>query len=209
MMKIDKDLLKHRAEFSRALRNHHYEISEGGLLFPRIGGAHVEGLYIHDVNGQDERADTNIVSSEGLAHILDVAFHDATKTATWYFRLFSANTTPLYSWTAANFTANATEITSGTEGYSESTGQAFVEAAAVAAGGSSTASASITNSANKAAFTIVTASTLSVWGAGLLSNSAKGGTTGVLASASKFSAVRTLQNTDVFNLSYTLTMTST
>lgn len=205
---IDKDLLKHRAEFSRALRNHHYEISEGGIHFPKMG-VMASGQYVHDVNGQDERTDTNIVTSEGLAHMLDVALHDATKTATWYFRLFSANTTPLYSWTGANFTANATEITSGTEGYSESTGQAFVEAAAVAAGGASTASASITNSASKAAFTIVTASTLSVWGAGLLSVSTKGGTTGVLLSASKFTAVRTLQNTDIFNLGYTLQLSST
>lgn len=209
-MKIDKGLLKHRAEFSRALRNHHYEISEGGIHFPkqRVMAA---GAYVHDVNGQDERMDSNIVTSEGLAHMLDVELHDATKVATWYFRLFSANTTPLYSWTAANFTANATEITSNTEGYSETTGQAFVEAAAVAAGGAGTASASITNSANKAAFTIATASPsgINVWGAGLLSSSTKGGTTGTLMSASKFSAVRTLYNTDIFNLSYTLTLTST
>ena len=37
---------------------------------------------------------------------------------------------------------------------------------------------------------------------------AQGGTTGVLMSAAKFSAVRTLYNTDVFNLGYTLSLTS-
>ena len=206
-MKIDQDILKHRAEFSRALRNHQYEISEGGIHFPKQG-VMAAGVYVHDVNGEDQREDANIVTSEGLAHMLDVALHDAAKTATWYFRLFSANTTPLYSWTAANFTANATEITSNTEGYSETTGQAFVEDDAVAAGASSTASASITNSANKAAFTIATATSVSVWGAGLLSSSTKGGTTGTLMSASKFAAVRDLYNTDVFNLSYTLSLTS-
>jgi hypothetical protein len=199
-MKIDQDLLKHRAEFSRALRNHHYEISEGGIHFPKQGAV-ASGVYIHDVNGQDERQDSNIVVTEGLNSLLDVALHDATKIATWYFRLFSANTAPLATWTAANFTANATEITSNTEGYSESVGQAFVEAAASAG--------AITNSANKAAFTIATATSVSVWGAGLLSSSTKGGTTGTLMSASKFSAVRTLYNTDVFNLGYTLTLTST
>jgi hypothetical protein len=203
-MNISKDLLKHRAEFSRALRNHNYEVSESGIFFP---GANVmaSGVYTHDVNGKDERIDSNIVVTEGLNSLLDVALHDATKIATWYFRLFSANTSPLATWTAANFTANATEITSGTEGYSEATGQAFVEAAAAAG--------AITNSASKAAFTIVRtidpAAALSVWGAGLLSNSTKGGTTGTLMSASKFSAVRTLYNTDVFNLGYTLTLTST
>jgi len=199
-MNISKDLLKHRAEFSRALRNHNYEVSESGIFFP---GANVmaSGVYTHDVNGKDERTDSNIVVTEGLNSLLDVALHDATKIATWYFRLFSANTSPLATWTAANFTANATEITSGTEGYSEATGQAFVEAAAAAG--------AITNSASKAAFTIATASSISVWGAGLLSNSTKGGTTGTLMSASKFGAVRTLYNTDVFNLGYTLTLTST
>ena len=198
-MKISQELLTHRAEFSRALRNHHYEISEGGIFFP---GAKVmaSGLYEHDVNGEDIRFDENILPTEGLNSMLDVALHNSTQIATWYFRLFSANATPLSTWTAANFTANATEITSGSEGYSEATGQAFVEAAA--SGGATT------NSASKAAFTIVTATSITVWGAGLLSNSAKGGTTGTLMSASKFSAARTLYNTDVFNLGFTLTLTS-
>lgn len=199
MIKIDQDLLKHRAEFSRAMRNHHYEISEGGIHFQKQGVT-ASGVYVHDVNGLDERSDANIVTTEGLNHMLDVTLHDATKISTWYFRLFSANTAPLATWTAANFTANATEITSGTEGYSEAAGQAFVEAAASAG--------AITNAASKAAFTIVTATSLTVWGSGLMSNSAKGGTTGTLMSASKFSAVRTLYNTDVFNLGYTLTLTS-
>ena len=211
-MKIDQDLLKHRAEFSRALRNHHYEISEGGIHFPKQG-VMASGVYVHEVNGEDRREDANIVTSEGLAHMLDATLHDATSIATWYFRLFSANTTPLYSWTGANFTANATEITSNTEGYSETTGQAFVEAEAVAAGNTGTASASITNSASKAAFTIIRTAdpgaALSVWGAGLLSSSTKGGTTGTLMSASKFSAVRTLYDTDVFTLGYTLSLSST
>lgn len=199
-MKINQDLLKHRAEFSRALRNHHYEVSESGIFFP---GANVtaSGIYVHDVNGEDERTDANIVVTEGLNHMLDVALHDASKVATWYFRLFSANTAPLATWTAANFTSNATEITSGTEGYSEAAGQAFVEAAASAG--------AITNSASKAAFTIATATSVNIWGAGLLSVSTKGGTTGTLMSASKFGAVRTLYNTDVFNLGYTLSLSST
>ena len=67
---------------------------------------------------------------------------------------------------------------------------------------------SITNTASKAAFTIATASSLAVNGAGLHSASAKGATTGVLASATKFSATRTLFNADVFTLAYTITLTS-
>lgn len=196
---IDRDLLKHRAEFRRALNNHHYEISDSGVFFPNMR-VMVQGIYTHDVNGMDERSDKNIVVTEGLNHMLDTVLHDGTKVSTWYIKLFSANTTPLSTWTAANFTSNANEITSNTEGYSESTAPAFVEAAASAG--------SISNTANKAAFTIATASSVNVWGAALSSNSTKGGTTGVLMSASKFSAVRTLYNTDIFNVGYTLSLTS-
>ena len=199
-MNIDRDLKKHSREFATALRNHQYEVTdEGGVLFPKQG-AIVSGVYTHNINGSDERVDSNIVVTEGMNHILDVVLHGTTAVATWYFGLFSANVTPVSTWTAANFTANATEITSNTEGYSETTRQAFVEAAASAG--------SINNTASKAAFTIATATSITVWGAGLLSSNVKGGTTGTLMSAAKFSAARTLYDTDVFNLGYTLSLTS-
>lgn len=198
-MNIDRDLLKHSREFATALRNHQYEVSDAGIHFPKQN-AIAFGRYTHDVNGLDVREDDNIVVTEGLTHMLDVVLHGTTAVATWYFGLFSANVTPVSTWTAANFTANATEIVSGTEGYSEATRQAFVEAAAAAG--------SINNTASKAAFTIATATSITVWGAGLLSSNVKGGTTGTLMSAAKFSAARTLYDTDVFNLGYTLTLTS-
>lgn len=198
-MNIDRDLLKHSREFAAALRNHHYEVSEAGIHFPKQR-AFASGVYTHNVNGLDERADGNIVVTEGLNHMLDVVLHGTTAVATWYFGLFSANVTPAATWTAANFTANSTEITSNTEGYSETTRQAFVEAAASAG--------STNNTASKAAFTIATATSITIWGAGLLSSNVKGGTTGTLLSSAKFSASRTVYNTDVFNLGYTITLTS-
>ena len=198
-MNIDRDLLKHSREFAAALRNHQYEVSDAGIHFPKQN-AIAFGRYTHDVNGLDVREDDNIVVTEGLTHMLDVVLHGTTAVATWYFGLCSANVTPVSTWTAANFTANATEIVSGTEGYSEATRQAFVEAAASAG--------SINNTASKAAFTIATATSITVWGAGLLSSSTKGGTTGTLMSAAKFSSARTLYDTDVFNLGYTLSLTS-
>lgn len=199
-MNIDRDLQKHSREFATALRNHQYEMTdEGGVLFPKQS-AIVSGVYTHNINGSDERVDSNIVVTEGMNHMLDVVLRGTTAVATWYFGLFSANVTPVNTWTAANFTANATEITSNTEGYSETTRQAFVAAAASAG--------SINNTASKAAFTIATATSITVWGAGLLSSNIKGGTTGTLLSSAKFSAARTLYNTDVFNLGYTLSLTS-
>lgn len=202
-MNIDRDLLKHSREFATALRNHQYEVSDAGIHFPKQG-AIVSGAYTHNVNGRDERTDSNIVVTEGMNHMLDVVLHGTTPVSTWYFGLFSANYTPVATLTAATFTAATTEIVSNTEGYSETTRQAFVEAAASAG--------SINNTASKAAFTIATASSITVWGAGLLSLSGKGNTTAspgqTLLSAAKFSAARTLYNTDVFNLGYTLTLTS-
>ena len=198
-MNIDRDLQKHSREFAAALRNHQYEVSDAGIHFPKQKAV-ASGVYVHDVNGTDQREDSNIVVTEGLTHILDVVLHGTTAVGTWYFGLFSANVSPVNTWTAANFTANSTELVSNTEGYSETVRQTFVEAAAAAG--------SINNTASKAAFTIATATSVTVWGAGLLSSNAKGGTTGTLMSAAKFSAARTLYATDVFNLGYTLSLTS-
>lgn len=198
-MHIQSEILKHRAEFLRDFRNHKYEVTEAGILFPRSKTL-ISGVYSHDVNGQDERHDSNLVVTEGMNHILDVALHDGVKNSTWYLALFSGNVTPLSTWTAANFAANATEITSQTEGYSEAARQLFNEAAP--AGGS------CTNSANKAAFTIATATSVTIWGAAMLSSSTRGGTAGALLSAAKFAAYRTLYNADILNIGYTLTLTS-
>lgn len=198
-MNINRDLLKHSREFSAALRSHKYEVSDEGIYFPKQKVV-ASGVYTHDVNGADVRVDTNIVVIEGLTHILDVVLHGVSAIPTWYCGLFSANVTPANTWTAANFAANATEITSNTEGYSETTRQVFVEDPAY--------NASITNVSNKSAFTIATATTVTVWGVGLLSSDVKGGTTGTLMSAAKFNAQRILYNTDVFNVGYTLALTS-
>ena len=197
---MDRDLIKHSAEFSRAMANHKYEVSDDGILFP-AQKVMVSGVYTHDVNGLDERIDRNLLTTEGLNHMLDVTFHGTTATGTWYVHLFSGNVTVLDTWTCATFDSVATEVDSNSEGYSETTAPAFVEAAAAAK--------AVTNTASKAAFTIATATTVTVWGAALASTSAKPMATGVLMSATKFGAARTLYNTDVFNVGYTITMSST
>ena len=65
-----------------------------------------------------------------------------------------------------------------------------------------TVNTEVVNDASPAMFTIVTASSLAVNGAGLVSVSTKGSTAGTLISAGKFTATRTLSNTDQFNLKY-------
>lgn len=183
----------------RALDKGQYEMTEQGLLLKpqRIIAS---GLYEHWVNGKDYRADRNLVVDEGLMHFLDVCFHDGAKVSTWYLSLYAAAYTPVAGLTAASYPATASEITSGTEGYTEATRVAFVEGAPAAN--------AISNTASKANFTIATASQLSVNGAALHSVSTKGATTGILASAVKFAATRTLYDTDVFTLGYSVALAS-
>lgn len=188
---------RHGKEVAGLLSNHKYEITPEGIVLPSMG-AIVRGEYHHNVNGLDERVDPNIVVNQGLMYLLSVGFYNGTKYATWYLSLYGNNYTPLAALTAASYVATAGEITSGTEGYTESVRQTWVPSAP--------ASNIIDNVASKAAFTIETASELVVYGAGLHTESAKGAVTGVLASATKFASPRTLQDTDVFNLGYRLTI---
>ena len=113
--------------------------------------------------------------------------------------LFNGATAPAANWTASNFPSVASEITSTTEGYTNATRPVWTPSVA--------SSGSISNMAATASLTIATAATLTVTGAALLTNSTRGGTSGVLVSASKFAVARTFQNGDVYQLGYELDLT--
>ena len=194
------DLARHAGEFLRALRTHKYERTGTGLFFPSAK-VEAQGMYVHDVNGQDQRSDKNLIVDQGLTHMLSVEFGSGSKISTWYIALYASAVTPAANLTASSFPATLSELTSTAEGYSETTRQLFTAGTAVTNG--------IDNTAAKAAFTIVTASQLNVNGAALLSSNVRGDTSGVLASATRFSATRVLSNTDVFNVGYRVTLTST
>jgi hypothetical protein len=192
-------MVRHAGEFLRYLRNFKYERTEDGLYFP-AARAFARGEYVHDVNGQDERVDHNLLVDQGLIKMLGVMFYTDAKINNWYIALFNGSVSPANNWTAANFASTASEITSTTEGYTETTRQAFTPAAPSAD--------AIDNTAARAAFTIATASQLNVTGAALLSSNVRGDTSGTLASATKFSSTRVLNNTDVFNCGYRVTLAS-
>lgn len=196
---LDKDLQRHAPEFMKALATNKYEQTDAGVFFP-AAKVTARGLYIHDVNGEDVREDPNLLTDEGLTHMLAVVLGATPKINQWYVALYSGAINPAASWTAANFAATANEIVSGTEGYSESTRRLFQPGSAAAN--------TIDNTANKAAFTIVTAGSLQVQGAALLSDNVKGATSGNLISATRFSTPRVLQNTDIYNVGYRVVMTS-
>ncbi|MCU4350229.1 hypothetical protein [Acinetobacter ursingii] len=185
-------------ELAQALHDNAYEILPEGLYFPRQGIL-ASGEYFDRVNGGEWQRTSNLIVNEGLAHLLNVALGTSPKPAGYFLALFSGATAPAANWTAANFASVASEIVSLTEGYTSATRPVWTPV--------NTNGNSIDNMASVASVTIATASTLNVTGAALLTNRTKGGTTGVLVSATKYAAARTFQNGDVYEIGYRLSLT--
>ena len=144
---------------------------------------------------------SNLVVNQGLQDMNAKYFTGSSYTAAWYIGLYGAasSNNPAASDTAASH-AGWTEITP----YSNATRPTCTF------GTPTTANPSVaTNSASPAAFTIN--ATATVGGAFLISNSTKGGTTGVLFSASDFQAPgdRTVASGDTLNVTYTFSLTAT
>ena len=174
-----------------------YEKSVGGVLMPSqkllVGGKY-SGQIIRDGLIIDEFEDDNLVVNEGLNALLDIMFHAATQVTSWYLGVFEANYTPVSTATAATIASAATECTAYTSG----TRPSYDEAAA--------ASQSTTNSASRASF--IFNATKTIYGAFLISNSTKGGTSGTLFSAAQFSASKSVVSGDELLLTYTFTASS-
>lgn len=183
---------------AQAIENNQYEVTEDGLYFPEQN-IKATGEYFDRVNGGDWVCNKNLIPTEGLAHILNVALGAAPKPASYHLALFSGSAAPAPNWTAASFAAVANEIVSMTEGYSGATRPAWTTV--------NTATGSIDNMVNVATVTIATASQLNVTGAAVLTSSAKGGTTGALISASKYAAPRIFQNGDTYDIGYRISLT--
>ncbi len=136
----------------------------------------------------------NIVTDEGLDANLNIMFHGATQITTWYCVMFEDDFTPDGDETYA--VPGYTE----TEAYDEATRPAYNEAAA--------SSQSITNSANKAVFTI--SGTKTLYGGALVGGGTNGNTKGntagggTLFSAGRFASSRGVIDDDVVNMTYTL-----
>jgi hypothetical protein len=173
-----------------------FDIAQDGAVF-NVGGDLIKAggaWVIDDGKGWVDRPN-NIIVTEGLNYLLDVALGGGTQYATFYTFPFAGNVTPVSTWTAANVTANSTEITA----YDEATRVAYVDAAA--SGGV------MTNSASKASFTFNGSGSL--YGFCVVSASAKSSTSGVLFSGGRLtSAPKSYADDDVINAAYTVTLTS-
>jgi len=186
---------QHYPELARCIIRYGTRQTDEGLLIPRADVL-ASGLYLHGINGQNWQEDPNLVTEEGLYYLLGAAFNQATRPTDFYIALFGGAITPLSSWNAANFAATASEITSATDGYSESTRVKWEKVAA--------ANLRVDNFASKSRFTFTTsgAAPVKVEGAALLSESAKGAASGLLISAARFAAPRELHDGDTFDIGY-------
>lgn len=162
-------------------------------------GITAKGEYFDRINGGEWTRTENLIPTEGLAHILNVALGTTPKPASYHLALFSAAAQPQANWTAASFASTASEIVSMTEGYSAATRPTWTPA--------NTATNSIDNMDAVAKVTMKTASTLTVQGAAMLTSSAKGSTTGALISASKYAAPRVFQDGDTYEIGYRISLT--
>ena len=187
-----------RNELALALDREQYDLTDEGVYFPRQGVL-AAGEYFDRINGGEWQRTKNLIPTEGLAHILNVAMGSTAKPAGYFLALFSGAAAPAANWTAASFAAAASEIVSLTEGYTNATRPAWTP--------TNTATGSIDNMASVASVTIATSSQLNVTGAAMLTNSARGGTTGVLVSATKYAAARVFQSGDTYEVGYRLSLT--
>jgi len=189
--------MNHTKELMKFYADGDYEVVDGGILIHR--SALARGRYYHTVNGEDERVDPNLLPTEGINYILDIALGDVVNPAGIFLALYSGAVSPTSNWTAANFSSNASEITSQTEGYSNATRPAWTPAAAAAG--------VIGNLATRATFNVVCTSAINVAGAALLTDGTRGGTSGKLYSATRYQSVRVINNGDSFEVGYEIELT--
>lgn len=192
--------LKLKAAMAQELCAERFDVTDEGIYFPRLSAA-ASGEYFDRVNGAGpwERHPNRIVK-EGMIHILNVALGSTPKPAGYFLALSSGSTSPADNWTAASYAAVAGEIVSMTEGHAGAMRPTWTPVNAAA-------NASIDNMVGIANLTIATSGTLNVTGAALLTNNVRGGTSGVLVSASLYAATRTFQNGDMYELGYRVNLT--
>jgi hypothetical protein len=166
----------------------------------KAGGVFIAKCYDSTGNLKWVSESKNLVVNQGLQDMNAKYFTGSSYTAAWYIGLYgaAASNNPAASDTASSH-AGWTEVTA----YSQSTRPQCVF------GTPSTANPSVaTNSASTATFSIH--ATTTVGGAFLISNSTKGGTTGVLFSASDFQSPgdRSMVSGDTLVVTYTFSLTA-
>lgn len=205
---------KHRLAIAKALLGGDYRQTPEGLLVLK-DSIQVIGTHFHRILNPNREmrdfaiddgslaVDHNLLPDEGILYALALLLYQTgtygggqAQLAHWYIALFNGSTAPSSTTTAANFASTLTEITSTTEGYTNSTRPEYV--------GSAPASGVANNLASMASFTIATATSIDIKGSGVLSSNVRGGTAGKCLSAAQYGATRTTYNAEVFQVGYQL-----
>ena len=144
----------------------------------------------------------NIFLIAGIARMLNVYFHDIAKAAAeiFFVGLFKANITPVAGDTSAKLGAGGAYLECQDADYDlPLTNKPAYNTV-------DTATATITNAASKAEFTM--AASITVYGAFLNTDTAKTAATGYLTAAKTFSSSRAVIDDDVLSVSYEISVTS-
>ena len=159
-----------------------------GLLIPKLG-AMVQGVVTYSKRGEPEELTHNLIVTEGLNYLLGAALRSTTPITSWHVAVFTGDVEPQASWTAANFSGNATEFTQ----YAGSTRVPWT--------GGTVAAGAVDSFAAKASFeSSIDGATLR--GAALISSSSKGGTAGVLIGATRFPSAKSLDTGEILDVGY-------
>ena len=176
------------------------QVASGSAIKNRIKGGGVFTVECRDKDGNVKwtAQSPNLVVNVGLEDMNNTYFTGSSYTAAWYIGLYGAGSsnTPAAGDTMASH-AGWTEVTD----YSQTERPAAVFGAATVADPSV-----ITNSGSPATFSIN--DTTVVGGAFLTSDDTKGGTTGILFSASDFTSPgdRSVVSGDTLNVTYTFSL---
>lgn len=189
------NMQKHRAEALRRLRAGEYEITEDGSVLVTKMGLVFAGHWETQVNDGPWMIDPNIVTNQGILHILGVSLAQGAANAAFYVAPFGGAVTPLSTWTAANFTSSSTEFVN----YDETARVLWAKDAA--------ASNAIVNNTTPALFTISLGGG-TIRGAGLISVATKSATTGVLIAAARFSVDKVMSAAEELRIKYSVACTS-
>jgi hypothetical protein len=190
-----KDLARKADRFEATVVN---DASASGSV--SVGGVFTVECY--DAAGQLKWKDEfhNLVVNQGLKDMNDKYFTGSGYTAAWYIGLINNSPSPTLA--AGNTAAGITTNASGSNVWAEFTGYSQANRPTLSFSASTTADPSVISTASAAAFSIT--STATIYGAFVVSNNTKGGTSGVLFSEGAFAATRSVVNGDTLNVSYSL-----
>ena len=190
-------------EKSKAADTMASSVSSNGGTTEGIKGGGVFEVVCRDKDGNIKWSakSHNLVVNVGLQDMNAKYFSGSSYTAAWYIGIYGA---------AASNTPAAGDTMSSHGGWTENTSYSQATRPVCTFGTATTADPSvITNSASPATFSIN--ATTTVGGAFLTSNNTKGGTTGILFSASDFSSPgdRSVVSGDSVNVTYTFSLDAT